>query len=286
MLRKTRIILATIFFIGITLCFLDFTGVVSRYLGWMEKMQLVPAVLALNVGVVALLLVVTLVFGRVYCSVICPMGVMQDIISWVHNRKKKARVRFGYTSEKRVLRYCFLAVFVLLIVLGMTSIAALIAPYSAFGRIAANIFAPVYAGVNNYLASVAEHYDSYAFYSVDVWLKSGISLAVAVATLERGIIRRTYTPLAKITIEVPDVKAPVGVFGAYESLCIRYTKDLPSKPRVLAQDLKGKIPVDITKDVKIEGRSITVPGDVIRRVGLMAATKGDKSEPGMVMVVR
>lgn len=110
--------------------------------------------------------------------------------------------------------------------------------------------------------------------------------AVAVATLERGIIRRTYTPLAKITIEVPDVKAPVGVFGAYESLCIRYTKDLPSKPRVLAQDLKGKIPVDITKDVKIEGRSITVSGDVIRRVGLMAATKGDKSEPGMVMVVR
>ena len=110
--------------------------------------------------------------------------------------------------------------------------------------------------------------------------------AVAVATLERGIIRRTYTPLAKITIEVSDVKAPVGVFGAYESLCIRYTKDLPSKPRVLAQDLKGKIPVDITKDVKIEGRSITVPGDVIRRVGLMAATKGDKSEPGMVMVVR
>ena len=82
-----------------------------------------------------------------------------------------------------MLRYGFLAVFVVLIVMGFTSIAALIAPYSAFGRIAANLFAPAYAWVNNYLASIAEHYDSYAFYSVDVWLKSGISLAVAVATL-------------------------------------------------------------------------------------------------------
>ena len=183
MLRKIRIILAAIFFVAIILCFLDFTGTVSHYLGWMEKLQFVPAVLALNVGVVLFLLVLTLLFGRVYCSVICPMGVMQDIISWLHNRKKKARVRFGYTKEKRVLRYGFLAVFVVLIVMGFTSIAALIAPYSAFGRIAANLFAPVYAWVNNYLASIAEHYDSYAFYSVDVWLKSGISLAVAVATL-------------------------------------------------------------------------------------------------------
>lgn len=183
MLRKIRIILAAIFFVAIILCFLDFTGTVSHYLGWMEKLQFVPAVLALNVGVVLFLLVLTLLFGRVYCSVICPMGVMQDVISWLHNRKKKARVRFGYTKEKRVLRYGFLAVFVVLIVMGFTSIAALIAPYSAFGRIAANLFAPAYAWVNNYLASIAEHYDSYAFYSVDVWLKSGISLAVAVATL-------------------------------------------------------------------------------------------------------
>ncbi len=110
--------------------------------------------------------------------------------------------------------------------------------------------------------------------------------AVAVATLERGILRRTYTPLAKVTIDVADSKSPIGVFGAYDALCIRYAKDLPSKPRVLAQDLKGKTPVDITKEVKIEGRSIVVPGSVINRVGLMAATPGDKSQPGMVMLVK
>ena len=89
MLRKVRIALATVFFICITLLFLDFTGVVHLYLGWMAKIQFIPAVLALNFGVVAGLLLLTLLFGRVYCSVICPLGVMQDIISWIHGKTKK-----------------------------------------------------------------------------------------------------------------------------------------------------------------------------------------------------
>lgn len=183
MLRKIRIALAAISFIAITLCFLDFTGTLRCYMGWLAKTQFIPAVLALNVVVVALLVVATLLFGRVYCSVICPMGIMQDVVSWLHNRRKKARVRFGYKRELPVLRYGFLAVFVVLMLVGLTSIAGLIEPYSAFGRIMTNIFAPVYAFLNNCLADAAERYDSYAFYSVDVWLKSGISLGVAFATL-------------------------------------------------------------------------------------------------------
>jgi polyferredoxin len=81
MLRKIRIILASIFFIGVTLLFLDFTGTLHTWLGWMAKIQFLPAVLALNFIIVAVLLLLTLLFGRVYCSVVCPLGVMQDIIS-------------------------------------------------------------------------------------------------------------------------------------------------------------------------------------------------------------
>ena len=60
MLRKIRIILASIFFIGITLLFLDFTGVLHTWLGWMAKIQLLPAVLALNLAVIAALAILTL----------------------------------------------------------------------------------------------------------------------------------------------------------------------------------------------------------------------------------
>ena len=65
MLRKIRIILASIFFVGVTLLFLDFTGGIHAWLGWMAKVQLLPAVLAMNFGVVAVLLVLTLLFGRI-----------------------------------------------------------------------------------------------------------------------------------------------------------------------------------------------------------------------------
>ena len=78
MLKKIRLTLAILFFAAITLLFLDFTGTVHTWLGWMAKIQFLPAVLALNVGIVAALVILTLLVGRVYCSVICPLGVMQD----------------------------------------------------------------------------------------------------------------------------------------------------------------------------------------------------------------
>ena len=183
MLRKIRIILAALFFIGITLLFLDFTGTVHAWLGWMAKVQLFPAVMALNLGVVICLALLTLVFGRVYCSIICPLGVMQDIISWIHGKtQKKNRFRFNYSPAKNVLRYIVLAAFVLALIFGAHSIAVIIAPYSAYGRIAGNLLAPLYQWGNNFFAWIAERLDSYAFYSVDVWVKSGVTLGISALT--------------------------------------------------------------------------------------------------------
>ena len=96
MLRKIRIVLAGLFFLLLTLLFLDFTGAVHLWFGWMAKIQLLPAVLALNVGVILFLVILTLLFGRVYCSVICPLGVFQDIVSWLSGRRKGKKNRFGY----------------------------------------------------------------------------------------------------------------------------------------------------------------------------------------------
>ena len=80
MLRKIRLVAALLFFTMITLLFLDFTGTVHSWFGWMAKIQFLPAVLALNVGVMIALVLLTLLLGRVYCSVVCPLGVFQDIL--------------------------------------------------------------------------------------------------------------------------------------------------------------------------------------------------------------
>ena len=137
MLKTVRVISAALFWLGITVLLLDGTGALYRWLGWMPKLQFLPAVLALNVAVIAGLILLTLLFGRVYCSVICPLGVFQDGVAHVgaavrRHRKHKA---YGWSKEKKWLRYGVLALFILALVLGAQAFVALLAPYSAWGRI-------------------------------------------------------------------------------------------------------------------------------------------------------
>ena len=166
-------------FVGITLLFLDFTGTLHAWLSWMAKIQFLPAVMALNVVVVAVLVVLTLVFGRIYCSVICPLGVLQDLLARLNRKRNK----YSYSKELRWLRYAVLVVFVVAAVAGVGSLFQLLAPYSAFGRIATMVLQPLWMLGNNVLGFLAERADSYAFYTVDVWVKSMPVLVIAVVTL-------------------------------------------------------------------------------------------------------
>lgn len=182
MLRKIRLTLAVLFFLAVTALFLDFTGTIHAWLGWTAKIQFLPALLALNVGVTVALVLLTLLFGRVYCSVICPLGVFQDIVSWISGRRKKKRYRFSCSPEKKWLRYGILGLFIVALIAGIGSFVALLAPYSSYGRIASNLFAPIYRWGNNLLAWFAERADSYAFYETEVWMKSLPTFIIAVVT--------------------------------------------------------------------------------------------------------
>lgn len=140
MLRKIRLTFAMICFALITLLFLDFTGTLHGWFGWLAKIQFLPAVLALNVGVILFLVILTLVCGRIYCSVICPLGVFQDILAWLGRQPKKRRkLPYSYSPALSWLRYGVLGVFIIALIAGIGSLAALLAPYSAYGRIANNL---------------------------------------------------------------------------------------------------------------------------------------------------
>ena len=154
MLKKTRVALAAIFFLGITLLFLDFTGTLHGFLGWMAKVQFLPAVLALNAVVIVAMLLLTILFGRVYCSVICPLGVFQDGVAWLSRKGRKGK--YTYSKEVKWLRYGVWVLFVAALIAGIGSFVALLAPYSAWGRIVQNLLSPVYQWVNNILAAIAE----------------------------------------------------------------------------------------------------------------------------------
>ena len=181
MLRKIRIVLAAILMVCITWLFVDFTGTAHHWIDWMPKIQLLEALLAGSAITVVVLLMLTLILGRIYCSIICPLGIMQDLFGWLGKKAKKNR--YTYSKEMKWLRYPVLVLFVVAHVAGVTVLVQLLAPYSTYGLIATNLLQPVYQAGNNVLAAIAEHYDSYAFYHSDIWLRSVASLVIAVVML-------------------------------------------------------------------------------------------------------
>ncbi len=167
MLKSIRIFLGIICFVAITILFLDVTGNAFHWWGWLAKIQFMPAVLSLNIIVIVALVLVTLMLGRAYCSVICPLGVYQDIVNKIH-RKVNKKHKFRYTKSLAWLRILVLALFVCLIILGLARLAAFIEPYSAYGRMVSSLFKPLYAAGNNLIAeNVAA--DNYTFYNVDYY---------------------------------------------------------------------------------------------------------------------
>lgn len=178
-LKRMRVALALLFVVAITLLFLDFTGSIHAALGWMAKVQFLPALLALHAGVLITLVVLTLVAGRIYCSVICPLGVFQDVLSRLNRKRNK----FSYSPARSWLRYAVLALFVAAFVAGVASVVALLEPYSMYGRVVSTLMAPLYGWGNNLLAYWAERADSYAFYETHVWMRGLATLGVAFGTL-------------------------------------------------------------------------------------------------------
>ncbi|MCM1451525.1 MAG: 4Fe-4S binding protein [Clostridium sp.] len=190
MLKSIRTIIAIISLAAVTLLFLDFTGTAQKLWPWMAKIQFMPALLSLNAAALLALLLGTLMLGRVYCSVICPLGILQDTVNWLRGRvgnKRKRKNRFRYVPAKTKTRLAVLGVFTVLVIIGLTnvlaaSIAGLIEPYSAYGRIASQMFAPAYDWINNLLASWSEsQIDNYAFYRVAISVSAPL-LAVAIIT--------------------------------------------------------------------------------------------------------
>lgn len=180
-LRKIRLVVAGVFYIAVTLLFLDFTGGIHKWLGWMARIQLVPAILDVNVVIIVGLVILTLVFGRIYCSVICPLGVMQDIIAWFG--KKGRHLPYSYSKALSWVRYSFMALFIVAFFAGACSLVTLLEPYSTYGNIAGNLLQPIWKLCNNLLAFFAERINSYALYETSVWIKSGVALGVSVGML-------------------------------------------------------------------------------------------------------
>ena len=138
MLRKIRLAAAALFFAGITLLFV---GIGHQWWGWMAKLQFLPSCMALNFAAIAFVLLLTLVFGRIYCSVICPMGVFQDLVIRVRKllSPKGRKPKRHFVKEPRIVRYGVLALVIVTALTFSQLLLTVLAPYSAYGRMVRSI---------------------------------------------------------------------------------------------------------------------------------------------------
>ncbi|HYW94713.1 MAG TPA: 4Fe-4S binding protein, partial [Bacteroidales bacterium] len=175
-LKWTRVTVALVFFLLTTLVFLDFKEVVGEkgvnnilFLQFVPSLLKFFAVFSLSAAGFIIILVLTALFGRVYCSAICPLGILQDFISRAGKlfRKKRKR-RYKYLKPRNILRYTILAATVILGIFASVFVVNLLDPYSLFGKVATGLFRPVGIWINNGLASILESMNVYVLYLRDI----------------------------------------------------------------------------------------------------------------------
>ncbi len=171
-LRRIRIIISGFFFIAVTLLFLDLSGYsVQHFSDYVLFLQFIPSLLSFMhilasaaTGFIVVLLV-TFLFGRVYCSSICPLGVLIDIINHfnrkVHRRRTCKKLKYEFSKPKNILRYSILAITVILLIAGSSLGIVLLDPYSNFGRFVTNFIKPIVVGINNGAVYILEQFDNY-----------------------------------------------------------------------------------------------------------------------------
>lgn len=160
-LRRTRLIVSTFMALAVAAVFLDLGHVlpppVTRVV---TALQLGPSILKALTGAslamagVALVLLLTILFGRVYCSHLCPLGALQDVVIWFRQWVMKHR-RFPYVPPMYRWHYAITAATIILALAGSMVAVDLLEPYSNAGRILTDLVRPSLILANNGAAIVA-----------------------------------------------------------------------------------------------------------------------------------
>ena len=193
-LKYVRSVISIAMLLALGFLFLDFReSLASSWVRGLTWLQFVPSLLmfiqtlghglAVTAYGFVTVLILTLLFGRVYCSYICPLGIFQDVTNWcsvkVRNAGKK-KFRFRFTPPKTILRYSILVIVCLSLFTGSLFLFNLFEPYSNFGRFVSNFFRPLYILCNNLLVKVFESFGSYVLYPVTVAKTDPLALIVPV----------------------------------------------------------------------------------------------------------
>jgi len=196
LLKALRVCLAAAFFLSTAFLFLDIweTGL-KTLSNKLLFLQFVPSVVRfIDQPVVAaagfiVVLITALMFGRIYCSAVCPLGIFQDLLSRFFSGKAKTRgktkrpYRHQYRAPHSVLRYSVLIATLLLFFGGSGLLLNLLDPFSSFGRIVSSLLRPLVVLLNNFGVPLAETLGVHALYRIPWPVYASVSVGIALVTL-------------------------------------------------------------------------------------------------------
>ena len=188
-LKRIRVAVSLTFLVLTGWMFLAFSDSVPT--SWTNSilfLQFVPSVtkflatFSLSAAGFVVTLLLAALFGRVYCSTICPLGTLQDIISSTSHRLKKKN-RHRPIGAFNGLRYSLLVLVTVLALSGTLILLNLLDPFSSFGRMVTTLARPVLLLGNNTLAFALESAGIYALDPVQVKVIAFTVLVVPILTL-------------------------------------------------------------------------------------------------------
>jgi ferredoxin len=200
-LSKIRIVFSILVLILFISVFIDFRHLIpDRYINVIVFFQFIPSAYKfLNAGVVAamgflVVLVLTFLSGRIYCSFLCPLGVLQDVFSRSGGKIKKRFKRFGFRKPHTKLRYSLLFITLIVTFLWGIYFLTILDPYSIFGRFTTYFGKPVVLVVNNLLSGILGKFDIYTLVNTPVpkfpvivyAIPSAFLILIGIMSLVRG----------------------------------------------------------------------------------------------------
>ena len=136
-LTLTRIIIEASAMMFITAAILDYGVGMSRVGRWLSELQIVPAALALSISTLILWFAVTLIFGRIYCSTICPLGALIDLFARLRGQRRE----YHYSRQGNWIRSLSLGI--CLIVISTNALPhQWIEPFGLYSEIITNLTHP------------------------------------------------------------------------------------------------------------------------------------------------
>jgi polyferredoxin len=156
--RTVRITVSSVSCILISWIFLDITNrIPPSWIATITTLQFGPALIATmsSIGFTAIgllfITLLTLLFGRIYCSHLCPLGTLQDIIIWFRKKNYKHR-SFPFHKTNYFVHYSVTVLTIIATVGGSALLLDLFEPFSNYGRMVSSLVRPLFISLNNIVA--------------------------------------------------------------------------------------------------------------------------------------